>query len=281
MGIVSFHPLIKGKVNSSVAGKSVLTSRQLRLIKNADAVILPEICPKFLYYAVQEFQKPCFPDQRIRYECQDKLSQIRFFEVNRIPHPKTLIFPDLHSLMESTGKNSWELGFPFVIKLPWSHEGDGIFVIEDKDAFTIQLPQIQKKISKDEAVIAQKFVPTKGYVLRVVVFYDKLVPYWKVGKGPIISISKGAKVMRDLFPELKEKGMDSVKEVKSKIRVDLAALDMIFDMERPTLPLWLELNFSFGRRGLGGRRGFYDLLLRAVKTWLQDLALDPQVTLLA
>jgi len=279
MEIVSFHPLIKAQINSSVAGKTILSPRQLRLIKKADAIILPQICPEFLYQAVREFQKPCFPDQEIRYKCQDKASQIRFFQANNIPHPKTLIFQNLQCLAEYLKKNSWEWGFPLVLKSCWAHEGDGVFVLMDEKDFFIKSPEIENKVSKHEPIITQSLVPTKGYVLRIVTFYKELIPYWKVGTGPIISIAKGAKIVENLFPELKEKGINSLKELKEKIRIDLSAIDMIFDMEKIIGPLWLEINFSFGRKGLGGSKKFYAHLLRAVKTWLKDLGLSPKVTL--
>ena len=51
--------------------------------------------------------------------------------------------------------------------------------------------------------------------------------------------------------------------------VNLAAFDLVFPAD-DTGPLFLEINYTFGRTGLGGSENFYLLLQEAVDRWLQD-----------
>jgi ribosomal protein S6--L-glutamate ligase len=63
--------------------------------------------------------------------------------------------------------------------------------------------------------------------------------------------------------------------------MNLAAVDIVFPMSHPDpKPHVLEINYSFGRRGLGGSEVFYGLLFEAVQEWLLENGLDPgEVTL--
>jgi ribosomal protein S6--L-glutamate ligase len=59
--------------------------------------------------------------------------------------------------------------------------------------------------------------------------------------------------------------------------VNLAAVDLLFDEDSAGhAPYFLELNFYFGRRGLGGTIAYYRLLLGAIKVWLGEEGLDPE-----
>ena len=54
--------------------------------------------------------------------------------------------------------------------------------------------------------------------------------------------------------------------------IDLAAFDVIFSRDpavaAPDTPIFLEINYFFGRRGLGGSEGFYRLLAQGLADWL-------------
>jgi ribosomal protein S6--L-glutamate ligase len=74
-----------------------------------------------------------------------------------------------------------------------------------------------------------------------------------------------------LDPELTEKGMSCVEDFCSKTGVNLGAFDVLFDRSRPKPePLLSEINFLFGRKGLGGSPRFYDLLNQAVRQWARE-----------
>jgi hypothetical protein len=55
---------------------------------------------------------------------------------------------------------------------------------------------------------------------------------------------------------------------------DLAGFDILFSSEtRVNAPLFLEINYYFGRRGLGGSKTFYDLLTQEIMKWIGSLGL--------
>ena len=59
--------------------------------------------------------------------------------------------------------------------------------------------------------------------------------------------------------------------------INLAAIDVIFHIEDPDpQPLFLEINYIFGRRGLGGSMRFYQLLSEALQEWLVERGFDPK-----
>jgi ribosomal protein S6--L-glutamate ligase len=50
---------------------------------------------------------------------------------------------------------------------------------------------------------------------------------------------------------------------------NLAGFDLLFDRRDKTRePLFLEINYYFGRRGLGGSFHFYQLFGRSAERWL-------------
>ena len=51
--------------------------------------------------------------------------------------------------------------------------------------------------------------------------------------------------------------------------INVAGLDILFSgIGNPGTPLFLEINYYFGRRGLGGSLRFYELLEQAADRWL-------------
>jgi len=63
-----------------------------------------------------------------------------------------------------------------------------------------------------------------------------------------------------------------VKNFCSKTGINLAAFDVLFDRSQPEpQPLLSEINFLFGRKGLGGSLSFYGLLNQAVHQWTRGL----------
>lgn len=72
-------------------------------------------------------------------------------------------------------------------------------------------------------------------------------------------------------PGLREKGIEAVRRFCKRTGINLAGFDILFDRKRkPALPLFLEINYYFGRKGLGGSLHFYDLFGQAADRWLAD-----------
>jgi ribosomal protein S6--L-glutamate ligase len=70
-------------------------------------------------------------------------------------------------------------------------------------------------------------------------------------------------------------GRQVVKAFCDRTGINLAGFDLIFPSgsDRPK-PLFLEINYFFGRRGLGGSERYYRLIDRAIRRWLSSLDLD-------
>jgi ribosomal protein S6--L-glutamate ligase len=117
-------------------------------------------------------------------------------------------------------------------------------------------------------------------VLRAVIIGKKIITYWKRPNksGQVITtISRGALIDHEWRPDLQEKGNAIVRVLAGKTGIDLAAVDLVFPLsEEAPDPLFLEINYYFGRRGLGGSEKYYQLLYEAVRDWLMDEGLNPE-----
>ncbi len=274
--IVSFHPVLWADFNTILGGREGLSHGELELLHKAEAVLLPHVCPEFLYRVVKSLNKPAFPDQGIRLAYPGKVGQAILFKKARIPHPKTQIWERLWDLLSQARDPQWR--FPFLIKLNQAHEGDGIYFIGDYQGLEQRAEEIGKRTKEERLFITQEFVNTRGKVLRVVIVYDQIVSFWKVSTdgNPVVAISKGAEIIREFRPTLTEKGKKIALELAKEFNIHIGAFDIAFDMdETEPEPMLLEINFFFGRRGLGGSRRYYSLLLKGARAWAKDLGLSP------
>jgi ribosomal protein S6--L-glutamate ligase len=123
--------------------------------------------------------------------------------------------------------------------------------------------------------IAQQFIPHKGRDLRVVVVGNTMKAYWRCQQDPEEfrnNVGRGAVINDNLDPQLTTKGIHCVRDFCSKTGINLAAFDVLFDRTRTKPePLLSEINFFFGRKGLGGSQRFYELLNKAVQEWARGL----------
>ena len=85
------------------------------------------------------------------------------------------------------------------------------------------------------------------------------------------------KIDEEWRKDLQEEGKQATEQLIQKTGVNLAAVDIVFDLTRHNPePLFLEINYSFGRRGLGGSENFYGLLHKAIIEWVEEKGLDPE-----
>jgi ribosomal protein S6--L-glutamate ligase len=107
---------------------------------------------------------------------------------------------------------------------------------------------------------------------------NQILTYWKRPAKPgqiITTISKGARIDHDWQPELQEKGRHQARILAKRTGINLAAVDFVFPLsEESPEPLFLEINYYFGRRGLGGMDAYYRLLFRAIQDWLKGIGLS-------
>jgi len=113
-----------------------------------------------------------------------------------------------------------------------------------------------------------------------VIIGRQVITYWKRPNRPgqvITTISRDAMIDHHWRPDLQEKGRKQVLSLSGKTGINLAAIDFVFPMSKDDpAPFFLEINYFFGRRGLGGSQDYYGLLYQAVREWLGEIGLDPE-----
>jgi ribosomal protein S6--L-glutamate ligase len=71
-------------------------------------------------------------------------------------------------------------------------------------------------------------------------------------------------------PHLQQAAASVVRDFCRRTGINLAGLDVIFAEDDPQEhPLLLEINYFFGRSGLGGSQAFYRILKKEIHSWLR------------
>jgi ribosomal protein S6--L-glutamate ligase len=109
---------------------------------------------------------------------------------------------------------------------------------------------------------------------------DNFISYWKRpgnSGDEITSMKKGAVVDREWNPELQKKGVVAAKRLSHNTGINLAAVDFIFNIdEKDPGALILEINYYFGRQGLGGTINYYKMLYHELVNWMEKRDYDSQ-----
>ena len=271
--VLSFHPLIKGDVNRLCAGREPDQS-DVAAIRNARAVILPQGCPSGLYRAARGNCAHVFPNYDARFAFPGKIGQIRLFRSTGTPHPPTEIFENT-AAFDRLSQGGLNLHFPSVFKFDWGGEGETVFLVKDHATVEALLQRAKQcERTGQSGFLLQQHVPCGDRSLRVVVVGRTTISYWRVGEigGFHTGISCGGRVDAFSDPDLRMRAEATVLEFTGRTGINLAGVDLIFDVERPESdPLLLEINYFFGRTGLGGSQAYYRLLRREIRTWLRAL----------
>jgi ribosomal protein S6--L-glutamate ligase len=278
--IVSFHPCFDTDVHI-VLGSRKLAAPDLEIIRQAEAVILPQ-------GRVEDFREVCsrpdprlFPNYFMRVQYPGKIGQSRLFSDLGLSQPGTLSWPSAAEFKKACPKpEDIPHEFPFLIKEDKSHEAEGVFLVEDPKALDPALDfLIRRETSGYFGFVTQDFVPSGGNVLRAVIMGTRIITYWKRPQAPdqmITTISKGALVDHDWRPDLQDKAKKASQQLVEKTGINLAAVDLLFNMmQKDPEPLFLEINYYFGRKGLGGSERYYGLLYQAVREWLEIRGVHP------
>ncbi|MGM0427226.1 MAG: ATP-grasp domain-containing protein [Thermodesulfobacteriota bacterium] len=278
--ILSFHPCIDADIQM-ILGDRALDSSHLKAIEKAKAVILPQACTQDLYKASIRCAAHVFPCYEARIQYPGKVGQHGLFEKFALRSPRTWCWQGArHFEQTCLPSGPFPHDFPFVIKQDLTHEGEGVFFIEDQAHLNEALNHLRaQERSGPSAFISQDYVPCGGNALRAVIVGKEIITYWKRPETPkevITTISRGAKVDHEWQPELQQKGMVQARILSEKTGINLAAVDFVFPLGAgDPEPLFLEINYYFGRRGLGGTQTYYELLYAAMRDWLEESGLDP------
>jgi ribosomal protein S6--L-glutamate ligase len=280
--ILSFHPLYAADQNIICAGRDP-GAAELQAIQAADAVILPQGCRESLYVMARRICPLVFPNYDARFQYPGKFGQTRLFQETAVPHPRTEIFAraDLSNQFYEDLLRNPPFYFPFVFKFDWGGEGETVFLVDSAPAFEKILARaVSYEKTGQYGFLLQEFIPSQSRSLRVVVIHRQFVSYWRVQEGEdafYTNLKKGAKIDKETDPELQEAGIASAVAFCRKTGINLAGFDFLFSekvLEKGVVePLFLEINYFFGRRGLGGSEAFYRMLHEEINNWINQLNL--------
>ncbi len=271
--VLSYNPVIEGDINLLCADREP-DSEDLYWIKQAKAVILPQGCKQSLFEIVIQNCPKVFPDYRCRFMYPGKTGQIRMFRLYGFPHPESLLFGSLAACPYSVWKR---LSFPVVVKSTLGGEGESVFLVKGFEG----VDEVLDKLSSYERAgikgfIIQRYIPNDNMDLRVVIIYDRIYAYWRKSQGENTfyhNVSKGSEMEYvDIQKDLPS-AYNLVCSLRNRAGINLAGIDIIFSSEDTSFkkPNLLEINYFFGRKGLGGDRNYYKLLGEAIQRWLSKL----------
>jgi ribosomal protein S6--L-glutamate ligase len=271
--ILSFHPCYIADCNRICAGR-LPEKADLLAIQMSKAVILPQGCSQALYEMACHNCNHVFPSLDAKFTYPGKSGQIRLFRKFKISHPTTLLFDSVNDFKQTIENNNKHIlpPFPFVLKFNWGGEGEGVFFIHSDP----KMQQVQKKVAAFEAsgqkgFLIQEFIPCENRSLRVVVINERLISYWRVQKKNnfFSHISRGAVIDDNSDLALQKIGQRAVIALCQKTGINLAGFDLLFP-ENKKIPFFLEINYFFGRSGLGGSEKYYELLLEQIQKWIEQ-----------
>lgn len=272
--IVSYHPLFEADQNLLCAGRRP-DARDLAAIQAAQAIILNQGCYRSLYEMARAHCPNVFPNYDVRLKYPGKLGQAKLFRELNVCHPSTEIYSDLASFQWQYRHNPEQLPtrYPLVFKFDWGGEGETVYRIdtpEDLQKVLTQTAEFEK--SGQTGFLLQDFIPCDDRTLRVVVIGRQMVSYWRIqqNRGAFhTNLSKGAVIESKAQPELQRKAVAAVTELCQETGINLAGLDVIFSSEiDDPAPMLLEINYFFGRKGLGGSEAYYKILHEEIQAWL-------------
>jgi ribosomal protein S6--L-glutamate ligase len=272
--ILSFHPIIEADKNIICAGRLPDDNDQAA-IRLADAVILPQGCSEALYRMARSHCPHIFPNMDIRFAYPGKRGQIRLFREKGLAHPRTDLYADLGHFESQSA----DLVLPVVIKLDFGGQGDTVFKAGSADEMALALERVKAcERTGQKGFLVQQFIPTRDRSLRIAVIGQWRIAYWRIAPGRFgTSVSRGAVLDHEADPHLQQAALTVVNAFCQKTHLQLGGFDIIFSADDlnagHVAPLALEINYFFGRAGLGGSEAYYRILEQETRNWLSELGL--------
>ena len=277
--ILSFHPLYTADRNLLCAGRDP-GAQELAAIRQAKAVILPQGVRKSLFRMAKNYCAHVFPDYDARFAYPEKIGQAKLFQKIRAPHPHTVFYDKgaLSALGCQALLNNLPFALPFVFKFNWGGEGETVFLLHSLGAVerTLKNAVLYEK-SGQYGFLLQEFIPSRARSLRVVVIHQSYISYWRVHDktdGFYTNLKKGAKIDAESDPALQEAAIAATRRFCDQTKINLAGFDFLFSEKDlaagVTRPLFLEINYFFGRKGLGGSENYYKLLQAEIDSWIKQ-----------
>jgi len=274
--ILSFHPIIEADQNIIVAGRQP-DEGDLHAIRQADAVILSQGCSEALYRMARQNCAHVFPNLDVRFDYPGKSGQIGLFSKLGIAHPRTRSYPSLAVFHQDPSP----VEFPSVVKLDWGGQGETVFKVTDSRQLDEALKRAAAfEFSGQPGFLIQQYIPCGQRALRVVAIGTRILSYWRLQRvsGQFgTSVAGGAAIDHQADPEFQTSARAVVQSFCGQTGLQLAGFDFIFnkhDCKAGAIkPLMLEINYYFGRTGLGGSDAYYRMFEEEVAKWLAAIGL--------
>ena len=268
--VLSMHPIIEG--DTFYWDRGVWDKNLFNAIKNASAIILPQTVEMEMYWLCTELCPQVFPNYDLRFQWEGKMGDTFAFWAYGLKHPHTLVFPRVETLrgehynMEHTVP---ELPpYPFVMKGAHAGEGKQVWLINNKEELETKLQVLLRyELHGSSGFVIQEYLASLERDLRVVVIGNQVFSYWRKAQAFLHNVAQGGEIDAASDPELQEVGREKVKQFCRRSGINLAAFDLIFPGGEVE-PFFLEINYTFGRTGLGGSEKFYTLVRHEVDVWL-------------
>jgi ribosomal protein S6--L-glutamate ligase len=277
--ILSYHPCFEADKNILCAGREPSVD-DLAAIQAARAVILPQGCYRSLYEMAHNHCRHVFPNFDSRFKYAGKIGQVRLFQRENVPHPRTEIHLNVNAYTKHYDgflpKPAFD--FPFIFKFDWGGEGYQVYLIQSASEFQDILQTAgDYEDSGHTGFIIQEYIPSDNRSLRVAVIGETVISYWRVQSNTrnfCSNLARGAVIDTHSDPDLQALAVEQVKTFCSRTGINLAGFDLLFSSRgKSSLPLFLEINYYFGRRGLGGGERFYEILIAEIEQWMDRIGL--------
>lgn len=238
----------------------------IRAIRYARGVVMPRGISEKRYRKICAIAKNWFPDLDARFRYRGKTKQTLLFHCMKVRYPRTILYSKPHTLLDSERK-TLPLDYPFVLKGDMGGGGSRVFPVTCRG----ELIRGLDRLPEEEPVLIQEWIEHGGMDLRIVVLGAKMVSYFRVGGGNFYNNAcRGGRIQAQTFPELQRKGMIAAASFCRRSGINYAGFDLMFPDNGP--PVFVEINFNFGRKGLGGTPGFRQLFQEAVHMWQRGIA---------
>ena len=269
--IVSFRPAVEMEENlPPLAGLE--DPATIDLLRNAAGVLLPSHVSPWRYQAITSHTTNWFPRLDVQFNSRGKTKQAYLFMKLGVRHPETLVFDNPHKLRDYLSAHGSPWGYPFVLKGDMGGGGDTVFPVYGPGEIAGRL----SKLPENDPLLIQKWVGHGGKDLRVVIYGDHAVSYFRVGEGRFYNnVCRGGKLDHEGWPELQLKGAAAALAFSRIAGIDIAGYDLMFPDEGD--PVFIEVNFHFGRKGLGGPKPHQAYILQAIESWRRRVLSDTQV----
>jgi ribosomal protein S6--L-glutamate ligase len=242
-----------------------------RMIRSARGVVMPRGATIKRYRKIAALAPNRFPNLEARYQYPGKTKQAMLFRCLEVRHPKTIVYPSPQRVVDAEAA-TLPLDYPFVLKGDVGGGGSAVFPVTSRNDLLNGLA----RLPAETPLLLQQWVEHGGMDLRVVVVGAKMASYFRVGGGNFYNNAcRGGRIRPEIFPELQYFGLAAVAKFCHLSGINLAGFDLMFPDDGP--PVFIEINYNFGRKGLGGTPGFRRLFQEAVGLWQKGIAY-PTVT---